>query len=88
MLLSLYIRELCRYVFSCYRPLIMYCCPAQTFSPELAGTKNLKLHIVGAVYGAKLSWAEEHDGQEPPPHEVRPSIISAASIAQSLLTCN
>ncbi|BDA45893.1 hypothetical protein COCOBI_07-6800 [Coccomyxa sp. Obi] len=36
------------------------------FGPELASTKNLKLHVVGAVYGAKLAWAMAHDGQEPP----------------------
>ena len=46
-------------------------CLAQGFGKELGGTRNLKLHIVSAVYGAKRAWAIEHDGEEPPPHVVR-----------------
>ena len=45
--------------------------PAQLFAPELADVKNLKLHVVGAVYGAKLAWSMAHDGQEPPARVVR-----------------
>ena len=44
---------------------------AQLFSPELAKANNLKLHVVGAVYGAKRAWSLEHDGQEPPAKVVR-----------------
>ena len=36
---------------------------AQLFSRELATTNNLKLHVVGAVYSAKLGWSMAHDGR-------------------------
>ena len=45
--------------------------PVQLFGPELAEGKNLKLHVVGAVYGAKLDWSTAHNGREPPAGVVR-----------------
>ena len=56
----------------CHRPFTMSSCLALTFKPELANANNLKLHIVGAVYGANLAWAIEHNDEEPPLKVVRP----------------
>ncbi|CAL8466262.1 g5798 [Coccomyxa elongata] len=42
----------------------------EAFTEDLGKMKKLKLHIVGAVYGAKRAWADEHGGEEPPPHVV------------------
>ena len=46
-------------------------CLVQLFAPDLATFNNLKLHVVGAVYGAKIEWMRDHNGQEPPPAVVR-----------------
>ena len=54
---------------ACHRPSLS--CLVQAFTEDLGKTKKLKLHIVGAVYGAKRAWADEHGGEEPPPHVVR-----------------
>ena len=66
---------------------------AQLFSPELANTSNLKLHVVGAVYGAKLAWSLAHDGQEPPAEVVRspttrPPMDSLFDRASNVPTCS
>ena len=54
-------------------------CHAQLFHPPelpqpgsraLSDHNSLAPHVVGAVYGAKLKYAAEHGGQEPPPDVV------------------
>lgn len=49
----------------------MLSCLVQLFATDLADANNLKLHVVGAVYGAKIEWMRDHNGQEPPPAVVR-----------------
>ena len=44
--------------------------PVQLFATDLAHAKPVNLHVVGAVYGAKLDWLEAY-GQEPPAEVVR-----------------
>ena len=39
-------------------------------SRALGSDKHISLHVVGAIYGAKVDYAAAHNGQEPPPDVV------------------
>ena len=57
----------------------------------MADAKNLKLHVVGAVYGAKLARAQAHNGREPPlevvrSHNARPHMLDRPDLARKA-TC-
>ena len=53
----------------------------------------MRLHVVGAVYGAKLDWSEKHGGQEPPTRVVRspkacPHVVDKLDQANKVAPCS